>query len=420
MRRTPAALAVFLLAVAARGALLLAAGPGSRLVEDEREYAAVAGSLARGEGFGFDAAGLAAGGAEVRARLVAFRAPLLPLVLAPVHALTGGSPAALRTLSCLVGALAAPLALGLALRAGAGPRAAAAAGVAVALWPSHAWLSVRVLSEGLDSVLLLAAADLLIRRRHAAAGAALGLAVLCRPGGLPSVALVAAVVPFLAAPGVRLRAAATVLFAAAAVVAPWALRNASVLGRPVLVTSSGVTMLGGNCDASLVSDFPGKWRPPSEAWTGAGAPDLGMYGWSALGEDASDARFAAAAREWAASDPGRAARLAGWKAVRFLDPDQHSEKPDARWKALLGWISWGPALLVVAAALAAGCRARGPAWWIAAAMLAGHLATALVAYGDARARAPVEPVLLALLAAPFVGARVAKWTGRGDEATVEA
>lgn len=176
----------------------------------------------------------------------------------------------------------------------------------------------------------------------------------------------------------------------------------------MLATTSGVTLLGGNCDAALEADPPGKWVPPERAWTGEDPPDLGMYGWSGLDEAASSARFAAAARAWAAADPPRAARLAFWKGVRFLDPDTRSGKGDAGIKALAGWLSWGPAGILVLLALLAGARGRPPAWRLGLALLLGHLAVALLAYGDARMRAPVEPALLALLAAPWLAARSAK------------
>lgn len=180
------AVAVLLLAVLARAVLLAAfdGGPARPLEGDERGYAAVAGSLARGEGCGFTVAGLPAGtGEPVERRLLAFRAPLLPAVLAPVHLAADGSPAALRWACALLGSLAAPLAFLLAGRVG-GARAAWIAGIAAALWPSQAWLSARVLSEPLDAVLLLAAADLLLRRRFAAGGA--------RPSASPSSAAPAA------------------------------------------------------------------------------------------------------------------------------------------------------------------------------------------------------------------------------------
>jgi hypothetical protein len=403
----------FAAALLARAVLLLATdgGPGRPLEGDERGYAAAAGSLARGEGFGFTVEGTTAGGLPVERRLEAFRAPLLPAVLAPVHLASGGDPAALRWACAVLGALVAPLALLAATRLG-GPRAGWIAGIAAALWPSHAWLSVRVLSEPLDAILLLAGADLLLRCRFLAGGAALGLAVLCRPGGLVAALLAAGAAASSQEEGRRVRPLLLALLGVVAAVAPWVVRNATVLGEPLLATTSGVTLIGGNCDAALAAEFPGKWVPPERAWPGPDGPDMGMYGWSHLGEAESSARFADRARAWAAADPGAAARLGAWKAVRFLDPDTRSGRSDAGWKAALGWLSWAPLLLLAIAAWTKAAVRREPEARVAAALLLGHLLAAIVAYGDARMRAPVEPLLLALVAAPWLaslrGSRMAE------------
>jgi hypothetical protein len=402
-RRMPIPLLLLGLALAARVVLLFALGASAPPVDDERGYAAVAGSLARGEGFGFTVEGTGLDGEPVMRRLLAFRAPLYPVLLAPMHLATDGSPLALRLWSCLLGALAAPLAFSLARRAHASTVVATLAGVAVALWPSHAWLSTRLLSEPLDSVLLLAAAEFALRRRPFHCGAALGLALLCRPGGLAAALFLGLVVTLGMAPGKRLRAAALFVASVALVVTPWLVRNAIVLGSAVSVTSAGVTLLGGNCAAALDADPPGKWVAPARAWNGPGRPDLGMYGWSTLDEVASDARFAEAARTWAEDHPRDAALLVFWKVVRFFDPDTRSTKEDAGRKALLGWISWGPALLLLAVALVSRPWRLTPPWWVAVALLAGHLLGAMITYGDARMRSPVEPVLLALLIVPVAG-----------------
>jgi hypothetical protein len=277
-----------------------------------------------------------------------------------------------------------------------------------------------VLSEPLDSVLLLAGADLLLRYRPLAGGAALGMAILCRPGGILAAALAAAAAASSFPGGRRAGPLLLAFLGMGIVVAPWAARNQAVLGSPVLATTSGVTLLGGNCDASLEAESPGKWAPPERAWRGNGAPDLGMYGWSALEEAESSGRFADRARAWATGDPARWAALAGWKVVRFLDPDTRSSKDDALLKSVAGWLSWGPGLLFVLAALRAGWRLREPEWRIALALLAGHLLSAVIAYGDARMRAPVEPVLLAFLVAPWLAEGVSQWTARRAAATVEA
>ncbi|MHC4924202.1 MAG: hypothetical protein ACYTG4_09015, partial [Planctomycetota bacterium] len=379
---------------------------------DERGYAAVAGSLARGEGFQVTIEGTSTLGEPISRTLHAYRAPLLPLVVAPVHALTDGSPFALRLWNCLLGALAAPLAFLVAGRL-AGCRGAWLAGLLVALWPTQAWLSARVLTEPLDAVLLLAGCDLLLRSRWRTAGLALGLAVLCRPGGLPAVVLLSGATALIAAPQERRRAAVSVLGVAALVVAPWMARNAAVVGSPVLVTTSGVTLLGGNHP-----EADGRWAPPERAWSGDDAPDLGMYGWSELDEAGSSARFRGRALRWAGENPGRFTWLMVRKAWSLVDPDHRSGRADAGRKRLIGWLSWGPLLLILAAALGRGRRWRPPHWWVAVAVFAGHLVTAVLAYGDARMRAPMIPVLISLLAVPIIATSLG-WTPEARDATVE-
>ena len=218
----------------------------------------------------------------------------------------------------------------------------------------------------------------------------------------------------------------------AAFVLPWVLRNWIVLGRPLLVTSSGVTLLGGNCRESLYDPHPGKWVPPERSWDpgesldgtetleSLAPPDLGMFGWSDRDEGASDAAFAARAWKLARARPADSAERIRWKIVRFLDPDTRSEKGDASLKAWAGWLSWGPTLLLVVAALWMGRMERSPAWRVALALLAGHLLAAMIAYGDARMRAPVEPALLSLLVAPLLAGWLAKWTRGASAATVTA
>ena len=460
----------FLLAVLARIVVLCAFDGGANrpLEGDEKGYAAVAGSLARGEGFQFTTSVVVPSrikvmqshGAQIElARrpgesddlprppipvpwpLRAFRAPLLSLVMAPVYALSAGEPWALRGFCALLGALSAPLAFLLATRLG-GLRAGWIGGVAVACWPSNAWLSARVLSEPLDAVLLLAAADLLLRKRLAVGGAVLGLAILCRPGGLTAVVLAAGVGGSFADPGRRLRCAGAVLLAAAAVVAPWVARNWVIFGRPLLVTSSGVTLFGGNNPRALSDTSmgitrgnfsPGKWVPPevamcpqfvggimdgTDAFLDDQWPAVDMYGWRSLGEAESDSRFSGMAWTWMRGNPRDAAELACWKVVRFLDPDTRSEKEDAGRKAVLGWLSWGLALPAIVVALATAAFRRTPAWWMAVALLAGHLLTTVITYGDARMRAPVEPALLALLVAPFLAGLLPKWTAPAAPATL--
>jgi hypothetical protein len=116
-----------------------------------------------------------------------------------------------------------------------------------------------------------------------------------------------------------------------------------------------------------------------------------MWGWSKLSEEASDRRFAADALRWVGEKPGAAAKLACWKVVRLFDPDPHSGKDDATSKAIVGWLTLCPVLLLAIY----GARQADRVWWL---LLAGTVLTALIFYGDTRMRTCADPALLVFAA----------------------
>lgn len=315
-----------------------------------------------------------------------FRGPLAPVLLAPAIA-AGGGVAGMRLISILLGALGPPL-LFLALRKSSlGDRAWWPA-AAYALWPPAIYVSVRALSEAPSQALLLGGMAALCapRTRGGIAGGALAaLAVLARPAALIPAALL------VFATGSRRRAIGFVV-AFVAVLAPWEIRNWNLHGRPLLTTNTGVTLVGGNSQAAADAEHPGKWVPPERVYAGAeDPPDLGMWGWSKLSEEASDRRFAADAVRWVGENPGAAARLAFCKVVRLFDPDPHSEKDDATSKAIVGWLTFAPVLVLAVL----GARRGETAWWM---LVLGTVLTALLFYGDTRMRTCADPALLVLAA----------------------
>ncbi len=390
-------LVVFAVALAVRVAAAVFLGIDGPARGDERGYALLAQSLAAGEGLrlqlpkewliSYPVFGLP----EPRA----FRAPLLPAVLAPVAAL-GGGLAAMRCVSLALGAACAPLLL-LAARRLLSERAAFVAALAYALWPPLVHLSLYALSEPLSMVLLLPAIGLTANKERGPCGAAIagvlaGLAILARPAVLLSALLLA--------PAAGSRRRALVLGAClVATLAPWLLRNAVVVGSPVLTTNSGVTLVGANNEGAARAEVPGKWWPPEEVYpTDGNGPDLGMWGWCELTEVESNRRFASDAMTWVRSHPTDALALTGWKLVRLFDPDPRSAKPDAWWKALVGWLTLTPVLVLALLGLRDLAR-RPRAWQPWAAPLVGTLITALIFYGDTRMRTAADPTLLLLAAA---------------------
>lgn len=212
------------------------------LTHDEREYLSLAASLAAGRGFTYTEP------RELGTSPQFGRAPGYPAFVALFRpdAAASASPASIKAVQSLLGAVAVMLMAAIARRA-AGDRAAAIAAWLAALYPPLAWISGYVLSEALYLPLILACVLWLDRAntatRAALAGLLVGAAVLVRPGTLVFAPLAAL---WMVRRGSMLRGAAFAL-AVGLVVLPWTVRNLRTHGRLVLVASEGgVTFWTGN------------------------------------------------------------------------------------------------------------------------------------------------------------------------------
>jgi 4-amino-4-deoxy-L-arabinose transferase-like glycosyltransferase len=247
---------------------------GKPLTHDEREYLLLASNVAAGRGFGYSLPdGSAAPGEHFG------RAPLYPLMIAGVLAVTDPGPAAweslvdpirsaahpslplLKILQAMLGAAMIWLIALLADRAG-GPRAARAAAIVAAIYPPLVWIPAYVFSETLyawlawASVWVLSCAvpartsrtDACDDRLSAwwlalVAGALAGLSILTRPAVLAFLPLAVLWLGWRRA-GL---ACAGLIVGTALVVAPWTARNVATYGRFVLVASEGgITFWTGN------------------------------------------------------------------------------------------------------------------------------------------------------------------------------
>lgn len=244
-------LAAAVVGLAARLAFGLLYWVDKPLTHDEREYLALARSVAAGRGFTYPP------GHETGTAQQFGRAPAYPLFLAAIGVPAGevaSTPVRVKIAQSCLGAAVVWL-IGLMAGRALGPRAGSAAAAIAAVYPPLVWMCAYVLSETLFSLVALGAAFVLDRamdraRAHPAGGAGTlvagllaGAATLVRPVMLFFLAL--ATLWILR----RRRPALAVAFAvgALAVILPWTARNYRVYDRFVLVASEGgVTFWTGN------------------------------------------------------------------------------------------------------------------------------------------------------------------------------
>src|SRR5205085_12661111 len=214
------------------------------LTHDEREYLALARSVARGDGFQYPADEPSPGTAQRFGRGPGYPAFLATLgVTQPVDHV----PRRVQVAQSVVGALGIWLIAAISARA-AGPRAGIAAAAIAAVYPPLVTLPAYALTETLYSTVALSAAlllqdsDPLVSRRSAKrpgsvvpGGVITGISILIRPVMVFFVPLAALWMIW------RRRFAAAIAFVliTALSVLPWTLRNRHVYGRWVAIASEG-------------------------------------------------------------------------------------------------------------------------------------------------------------------------------------
>lgn len=266
---------------------------------DAGVYPVIAQHLLSGQGLFVDDAVMAT-------RVWAFYPPLYPLLLAGWGAVAGFSGASLMLLNLVIDGAAALVIARIGRRIDA-PGAGRAAALLYLLWPSVLLSSVLAQKEGLATLLILVIADIWLARalntrsRAWRLGAAAGLLALTQPGQAPLAALFGVVLIGRIGARAVLRFGLAAMPVAVAVMAPWWLRNALVLGQFVPLTSAGGISLwiGNNPHAT------GNWMtPPREL---RGLPEL-----------AYSRRAGAMATAWITGHWADFARLTLTKLVRAL------------------------------------------------------------------------------------------------------
>jgi hypothetical protein len=227
------------LALVVRGRMML--GNLDSLEKDPDAYRDAAGSVYFEHTLGFwnDASGTV--------DPTATRPPLYPLLLSGMYFLrfTPDAPG-IGLLHVLLGTFTVWIVWRLGLAWRLPPAASLLAAALVMVDPILLNQSVLAMTETLATLLTAVALLALTRAGHdnllrwsALAGAALGLCVLCRPAFLVWLLATIVLFPWLAAGSHKFGRAAGLIVGAAAVLAPWAIRNELVFGRPIITTTHG-------------------------------------------------------------------------------------------------------------------------------------------------------------------------------------
>ncbi|MFO0890211.1 MAG: dolichyl-phosphate-mannose-protein mannosyltransferase [Isosphaeraceae bacterium] len=390
--------AAVLVSVALRLGLM---GLRSGTFDDPDNYLPLARSLAAGEGL------------SLKGRPTAYRPPLYPLVLAPIVTLLGDRPErGVALLHLALGAATVGLTSIAAARYGLGPARVATAAWIVALDPVLAWQARSVMTETLSAALVAAAlAALTVPGRNGAVlgGGTLGLCALCRPSLLPAGALTV-LAALLVGPGDLRRRAGHALVMGMTVLltlAPWAIRNATVLGEPVWTTTHGGYTLALANNEVYYRDV--LQADPGRVWTGRDQ----WFWWDSVNsatagmtEPEADRFLRDGVIRLARERPGTFLIASADRLARFWSfaPASAVYGRAVRW----GTAAWTVPLGV---ALVLGLCRRSLWRWpeIAAPLqLAGLSAVHCLYWTDLRMRAPIVPAIAVIAAAACVSFRRAR------------
>lgn len=376
----------------------LVVGWSSNLRGDAVDYHKLAASIDQGKGYRID---------DV---ITGRRPPAFPLLLAAVYKVFGVCVNAGRVLQILLGMLVVYLVFVVARRYFEMRTALIAAGIA-AVNPFLIFISGYLLTENLYMILMLAAFAVLPSPARLGGGfAALALAVvlmaaatLARPTGLPLAAWMLAV-GVLFGGGSRWRRVRNALFAAllfAVFTIPWAIRNQSVAGGWVgLTTHGGITFYQGN--NQKIIDIP--------HYRGGVTPLDGLPHAAEIASmtEIERERFTwKKGREFLSRNRNDIPRILWWKFARFWrvksDVGLSGIKSgwwwskDSLWGRLAANFDVGfiYAVVVFPLFIAGGLltRKRWRELLFLYGVVVSHTAVALVFFGSIRSRIPVEPVI---------------------------
>lgn len=378
--------AVFLLALAVR-LVFLGAHPRP-LHSDEIDYDRLGWTLANTGRY-------AEGGHPTAYRPVGY-----PAVIAAVYALAGRSPDMVKVVQAV---LDSGTALLLVILFGRRNRAAGLlAGLTWALLPASVLFSSQLFAEcvlvfALTLFVLVVDSESHSKARSVGAGLLLGGMILLRPN---VAGLFAAAIPF-----ALHRSRRTLILALALLpVGLWMLRNALVLGAPVLTTSMGVNLFIGNHTRAT-----GSYAPIDPAV----APPSGRT------ELEADAAAGRAAVEEIRREPGRALIRAGKKVLflltsegelvvgHFAGSSTEGKRYGERFRSVSPWlhflVSLPSALVMVLGTLALATRRAEVRERLFYALLLATVVSCVIFFGGSRFRFPLMALLVGFAAELVMG-----------------
>ena len=322
------------------------------------------------------------------------RAPAFPILLTGVYGVWGHSWAAARVVQAVLGAAACSilLALGVSYLSTATGLLAA---LACALFPYTIFWSGSLISEPLCTLLTVASIGALVRsngslRWTVAWSALAALTALTRPN--MGLVFLLGLAWILARGGSRtMQRALAAIFTFVLVLIPWTIRNYSVHGRFVPITTMGGVVLwqGNNPVVASTPDLRGRSLPGDLTRADPAA---------AFGEAESDRQFFLKAlgfmRERAADMPG----LIAWKLVRLWNPFPQLE---SAWQKRIATVTMLPVFGLFGIGLVMAWRNQDRRVLPFLIPILAVTLTGALYWADARIRAPADPLILLVAAYGF-------------------
>lgn len=308
-------IAVAVLAVAARVAVQVLLG--FYQAPQTWEHEEIARNIVAGKGYSFDHLG---------STWHAYAPPLYAFVIAAVYAVFGVSAGPIGIVQALMGAVLTAAVWAIGRRVG-GPAVAALSGLGAATHPGLLVYAAEIHPLNLDAMLAALGVLLVLRSRERTGGAealcsgvVVGLMLLTRATLAPFVVIGRLVAGLASSRPLReaARPVGVLLLVAAAVAAPWVIRNAVVVGYPTLTTGVGEVFWIGNNPVANGGALTADGRPILDA-----APDVREKVWGRP-ELVADEVFRDEAIAYVAQDPMRAARADLRKLASFWWPTERT------------------------------------------------------------------------------------------------